>query len=92
VGPASILGHVSRCWASLFTERAVTYRLRNGFDHRVVHMAVVVQADGSFRRRPASCSTADPVTFNRKVVSVDATFASLRPWSPPRERGRLQGA
>src|SRR5881227_2081182 len=26
VGPAAILEHVSRCWASLFTERAVTYR------------------------------------------------------------------
>src|SRR5580704_2024408 len=43
VGPAAILQHVSRCWASLFAERAVTYRLRNGFDHRKVHMAVVVQ-------------------------------------------------
>src|SRR6185437_342741 len=43
VGPASILKHVSRCWASLFPERAVTYRLRSGFDHRKVHMAVVVQ-------------------------------------------------
>ena len=32
VGPAAILQHVSRCWASLFTERAVTYRLRNDFD------------------------------------------------------------
>src|SRR5205814_8993819 len=43
VGPAAILEHVSRCWASLFTERAVTYRLRNGVDHRKVHLAVVVQ-------------------------------------------------
>src|SRR6202035_5346388 len=43
VGLAPILQCVSRCWASLFTERAVTYRLRNGFDHRKVHMAVVVQ-------------------------------------------------
>src|SRR3954453_6103768 len=33
VGTAAILQHVSRCWASLFTERAVTYRLRNGIDH-----------------------------------------------------------
>jgi pyruvate,water dikinase len=30
VGTAAILEHISRCWASLFTERAVTYRLRNG--------------------------------------------------------------
>ena len=43
VGPAQILAHVSRCWASLFTDRAVTYRRRNGIDHRTVHMAVVVQ-------------------------------------------------
>src|SRR5204863_9759860 len=43
VGPAAILQHVGRCWASLFAERAVTYRLRNGFDHRKVQMAVVVQ-------------------------------------------------
>src|SRR4051794_31228316 len=33
VGSAAVLQHISRCWASLFTERAVTYRLRNGFDH-----------------------------------------------------------
>src|SRR5579864_839808 len=43
VGPAAVLEHVSRCWASLFTERAVTYRQRNGFGHRRVRMAVVVQ-------------------------------------------------
>jgi pyruvate,water dikinase len=34
VGTAAILEHVSRCWASLFSERAVTYRLRLGFDPR----------------------------------------------------------
>src|SRR3954447_16049641 len=43
VGPAAILSHISQCWASLFTERAVTYRQRNGIDHRTIHMAVVVQ-------------------------------------------------
>src|ERR1700716_3235995 len=46
VGPAAILHHVSRCWASLFTERAVTYRQRKGFDQRKVHMAVIVQRMG----------------------------------------------
>ena len=43
VGPAAILQHVSRCWASLFTERAVIYRMRNSVDHRKVRMALVVQ-------------------------------------------------
>lgn len=73
VGRAAILQHVSRCWASLFTERAVTYRLRNGFDHRKVHMAVVVQ-QMVFPQAAGILFTADPVTGNRKVASVEASF------------------
>ena len=73
VGPAAILQHVSRCWASLFTERAVIYRVRNGFDHRKVHMAVVVQRM-AFPDAAGILFTADPVTGNRKVAAVDASF------------------
>ena len=73
VGSAAILQHVSRCWASLFTERAVTYRLRNGFDHRKVNMAVVVQ-QMVFPEAAGVLFTADPVTSNRKVASVEASF------------------
>src|ERR1700682_6292662 len=73
VGPAAILEHISRCWASLFTERAVTYRRRNGFDHRKVRMAVVVQ-QMVFPDAAGVLFTADPVTSNRKVASVEATF------------------
>ncbi|WP_371781661.1 rifamycin-inactivating phosphotransferase [Streptosporangium subroseum] len=73
VGPAAILRHVGRCWASLFTERAVTYRLRNGFDHRTVHMAVVVQ-QMVLPHAAGILFTADPVTGNRKVATVDAGF------------------
>ena len=73
VGPAAILEHVSRCWASLFTERAVTYRLRNGFDQRKVRMAVVVQ-QMVFPQAAGILFTADPVTGNRKVASVEASF------------------
>jgi pyruvate,water dikinase len=73
VGPAAILQHVSRAWASLFTERAVTYRLRNGFDHRKVQMAVVVQRM-VLPHAAGILFTADPVTSNRKVTSVEASF------------------
>ncbi|MGW5361014.1 rifamycin-inactivating phosphotransferase [Actinopolymorpha pittospori] len=73
VGPAAILEHISRCWASLFTERAVTYRLRNGFDHRKVDMAVVVQ-QMVFPHAAGILFTAEPVTSNRKVASVEASF------------------
>ena len=50
VGPAAILQHVSRCWASLFTERAVTYRLRSGIDHRNVSHGRGDPADGALGR------------------------------------------
>ncbi|WP_328654603.1 phosphoenolpyruvate synthase [Micromonospora sp. NBC_00330] len=73
VGPEAILRHVSRCWASLFTERAVIYRLRNGIDHRTVQMAVVVQ-QMVFPDASGILFTADPVTGNRTVATVDASF------------------
>ena len=73
VGLAAILQHVSQCWGSLFTERAVAYRLRNGFDHRKVQMAVVVQ-QMLFPQAAGILFTADPVTSDRKVVSVEASF------------------
>src|SRR5205823_14017547 len=73
LGAAAILRHISRCWASLFTERAVTYRLRNGIDQRKVHMGVVVQRM-VFPQAAGILFTADPVTGNRKVASVEASF------------------
>jgi pyruvate,water dikinase len=73
VGQEAILQHISRCWASLFTERAVSYRLRNGIDHGKVQMAVVVQRM-VFPQAAGILFTADPVTGNRKVISVEASF------------------
>ncbi|HEU5226190.1 MAG TPA: phosphoenolpyruvate synthase [Ktedonobacteraceae bacterium] len=73
IGKEAILKHISKCWASLFTERAVTYRLQNGFDHRKVHLSVVVQKM-VFPQAAGILFTADPVTSNRKVLSIDASF------------------
>jgi pyruvate,water dikinase len=71
VGREEILAHIRKCWASLFTDRAVAYRERNGFDHTKVRMAVIVQ-----RMVEAEASgvmfTADPVSGNRKIVSIEA--------------------
>ncbi|WP_437756251.1 rifamycin-inactivating phosphotransferase [Sorangium sp. So ce1389] len=73
IGKQAILKHISRCWASLFTERAVTYRVQHGFDHRKVHMAVVVQKL-VVPQAAGILFTADPVTSNRKVSSIEAGF------------------
>ncbi|MCX5386804.1 rifamycin-inactivating phosphotransferase [Streptomyces sp. NBC_00083] len=73
VGPGAVLEHIGRCWASLFTDRAVIYRRRNGIDHRAVHMAVVVQRM-VLPQASGVLFTADPVTGNREVATVDAGF------------------
>ncbi|AEG60307.1 phosphoenolpyruvate synthase [Desulforamulus ruminis] len=73
MGKDAILKHISKCWASLFTDRAVTYRIQNGFDHRKVHLSVVVQRM-VFPQAAGIMFTADPVTSNRKVLSIDASF------------------
>jgi pyruvate,water dikinase len=72
-GLASVLQHITRCWASLFTERAVTYRKQNCFDHRKALMAVVVQQMVA-PEASGVLFTADPVTSNRKVASIEASF------------------
>ncbi|MEQ7049775.1 phosphoenolpyruvate synthase [Paenibacillaceae sp. P-4] len=73
IGKESILQHISKCWASLFTDRAVIYRMQNGFDHIHVYLAVIVQRM-VFPQASGILFTADPITSNRKVISIDASF------------------
>ncbi|WP_434163874.1 phosphoenolpyruvate synthase [Bacillus thuringiensis] len=73
IGKEDILQHIKKCWASLFTDRAVIYRMQNGFDHNQVSICVVVQKM-VFPVASGILFTADPITSNRKVLSIDASF------------------
>jgi pyruvate,water dikinase len=73
IGLDAILKHISMCWASLFSERAVVYRIENGIDHGAALMAVAVQKM-VFPDAAGIMFTADPVTSNRKIISVDAGY------------------
>lgn len=72
VGEESLLDAVGRCWASLWTDRAVSYRARNGISHRSVRLAVVVQ-----RMVESEVSgilfTANPLTGKRRQAVLDAS-------------------
>lgn len=72
VGADAVVDAVRRCWASLWTERAVSYRETQGIDHDAVHIAVVVQ-----RMVDAQVAgvlfTADPVTGTRHRAVIDAS-------------------
>ncbi len=72
IGPDALLEAVRRCWASLWTERAVSYRADQDIDNRTVSLAVVVQ-----RMVDAAVAgvmfTANPVTGARHETVVDAS-------------------
>jgi pyruvate,water dikinase len=72
-GAAAVLDAIRRCWASLWTDRALAYRHRLGIDQETVAMAVVIQ-----RLVPAEAAgvlfTADPTTGERAEIVVNASF------------------
>jgi phosphohistidine swiveling domain-containing protein len=72
VGAESLLAALQRCWASLWSERAVRYRARLGIDPRAVRLAVVVQ-----RMVDAQVAgvlfTANPLTGKRRQAILDAS-------------------
>lgn len=72
VGADAVVQSVRRCWASLWTERAVSYRSVNGVSHREVALAVVVQAvvDAA---SAGVMFTANPVTGTRTETVIDAS-------------------
>lgn len=72
VGAAAVVEAVRNCWASLWTDRAVSYRASRGIDPAAVALAVVVQ-----RMVDATAAgvlfTANPLTGRRKQAVIDAS-------------------
>lgn len=72
-GMEQLLDSVRQCWMSLFTDRAIVYRARHGFDHRAVELAVVVQRM-VLPQVSGVLFTADPVSGDRRTVVVNAAY------------------
>ena len=72
IGSEALLDAVRRCWASLWTDRAVSYRANNNIDHRSVRLAVAIQ-----RMIESTVSgvlfTANPLTGKRRQAVIDAS-------------------
>jgi pyruvate,water dikinase len=68
-----LLDAVQRCWSSLWTPRALDYRVRQGIDPSAVSLAVVVQV-----MVPAEASgimfTANPISGARDEIAIDAAW------------------
>ena len=72
VGEAAVIDAVRRCWASLWTDRAIAYRSRMKIDPDDVTIAVVVQRmiNADFA---GVMFTADPVSGDRETIMIDAS-------------------
>ena len=72
-GAEEVVSHVTRCWGSLFTPRAIAYRARLGIPADEIGMGVVVQA-----MVPAEAAgvmlTLDPVTGDRSQITIEAAY------------------
>jgi phosphohistidine swiveling domain-containing protein len=72
LGVDAVLDAVRRCWASLWTDRAVSYRTSNGIDHRTVSLAVAVQQMVE-AEVAGILFTANPLTGRRRQAVIDAS-------------------
>ncbi|MCY4371597.1 MAG: PEP/pyruvate-binding domain-containing protein [bacterium] len=72
-GGASVVEHVQRCWSSLFTGRAMSYRHAMDHDHEVVSMSVVVQQMVD-PKSAGVAFTLDPATGDRSQVAIESSW------------------
>ncbi|MDO5844207.1 MAG: phosphoenolpyruvate synthase [Methanocorpusculum sp.] len=72
LGEADVLEAVQRCWASLYTARAIYYRSKNGFDDRSVNIAVVVQ-QLVFSEKSGVMFSSHPIS-GAKTVIIEGSF------------------
>jgi rifampicin phosphotransferase len=72
-GEGALLDAVRRCWASLWSDRATLYRMEQGFRHRDVRLAVVVQRM-VVPDVAGIMFTADPVSNNYHIITIDASY------------------
>ncbi len=72
-GVESVRHHIRRCWASLYTSRAILYRLKNGIPEGDLAMAVAVQKMVNAKSAGVAI-TMDPTTGDRSKITVDASY------------------
>ena len=72
-GEDALLDRVRACWTSLYTDRAILYRLENGIAFRDVALSVVVQRMVR-SEKSGILFTADPATGHRFTTAIDAGF------------------
>lgn len=72
-GVDAVIDHVRRCWSSTFTDRAISYRRRTGYDHQLINMSVGIQK--MVEPKAAGVAfTLNPSNGDRSQVAIDASW------------------
>lgn len=72
-GPREVKDHIRKCWASLYTSRAIIYRLKNDIPDEGLGMAVAVQKMVNASRSGVAI-TMDPTNGDRSKITIDASY------------------
>ena len=72
-GEEELLRHIRRCWASLWTARAIYYREKQDFDHFDVALSVVVQKMVN-SEKSGVMFTANPISQNLDEMMINASY------------------
>ena len=72
-GVKAVTEHIRQCWASLFTSRAIIYRLKNNIPNEGLSMAVVVQKMVNARVSGVAI-TMDPTNGDRSKITIDSSY------------------
>lgn len=72
-GEEELLNHVRRCWASLWTARAIYYREKQNFDHFDVSLSVVIQKMVN-SEKSGVMFTANPVNDDIDEIMINASW------------------
>ncbi len=72
-GNEELLEAVKKCWASLFTARAIYYRTKKGFSHETSYIAVVIQKMID-SEKSGVMFTINPLTNNKNEIVIESVF------------------
>jgi pyruvate,water dikinase len=72
-GGDAVVRHVLRCWASLFTDRGIAYRLERGYGRASAAMSVGVQQMVT-PRAAGVAFTLNPSNGDRSQIAIDASW------------------
>ncbi|NLV88234.1 MAG: phosphoenolpyruvate synthase [Tissierellia bacterium] len=72
-GVEELINYVRRCWASLWTARAIYYRVKQNFDHFDVSLSVVIQKMVN-SGKSGVMFTANPINNNTDEIMINASW------------------